>query len=203
MKNDSVIPALTKSLGGMNHVPSSCNLEINPSTTFEEWQSLGMTLRSLEYMVKWWIADWLVFGDGKFGEMASQVMNDLGYDYQTLANFKWVAGRIPVSRRRENLSFGHHVVVARFEPREQDHWLDKAEDGNWTRDELRRALADEGVSQAIRDVRISALGLKIESNRVILAVEHNGVWRNVLVEENLPGGKMKTLQAAAIAKSFE
>ncbi len=34
---------------------------------------------------------------------------------------------IEFSRRRENLSFGHHANVAALEPPEQDYWLDNAE----------------------------------------------------------------------------
>lgn len=34
------------------------------------------------------------------------------FEYQTLADDKWTCGRVGFSRRRENLSFAHHVEVA-------------------------------------------------------------------------------------------
>jgi hypothetical protein len=51
-----------------------------------------------------------------------------------------VARKFVVSRRREKLSFQHHVEVARLPENEQDAWLDQAERGGWSRNQLRRQL---------------------------------------------------------------
>ena len=61
-------------------------------------------------------------------------------DYQTLRNYAWVARRFPPARRRELLSFQHHAEVASLETDEQDGWLDLAETGRWSRNELRRRV---------------------------------------------------------------
>jgi hypothetical protein len=36
------------------------------------------------------------------------------------------AGRVEMSRRRDNLPFGHHQVVSSLEPEQQDYYLDLA-----------------------------------------------------------------------------
>jgi hypothetical protein len=45
--------------------------------------------------------------------MYSQALQDkTGFEHQTLANDKWIAGQIDFSLRRENLPFSHHKEVA-------------------------------------------------------------------------------------------
>jgi len=41
----------------------------------------------------------------------------------SLRNNKWVADRVELSRRRDNLSFAHHAEVAKLEPDEQDYCI--------------------------------------------------------------------------------
>ena len=45
----------------------------------------------------------------------------------TQRNAKWVSGRLEMSIRIDNLSFGHHRQVAPLEPDDQDDWLDRAQ----------------------------------------------------------------------------
>lgn len=48
-----------------------------------------------------------------------------------------VSRKFPIARRRVELSWSHHQVVAALESPEQDAWLDRAEAGRWTTAELR------------------------------------------------------------------
>ncbi len=111
---------------------------------FEEWQALGPTLNHIGGAVHWWIGDWLNFGEHKWGEKYVQAVGETGFDYITLANDAWVANKIEFSRRRENLSWGHHCEVAARKPEEQDYWLDRALQGDdgkpWSIRELRRMI---------------------------------------------------------------
>jgi len=70
----------------------------------------------------------------------SQALDSLDYEYQTLANFKYVASNVEFSLRKENLSFKIHEEVASLEPKDQKIWLDKAEQNNLTIRELRQAI---------------------------------------------------------------
>jgi hypothetical protein len=63
-----------------------------------------------------------------------------GLDYQTLRNYAWVARRFSVSRRRDNLSFGHHAEVMSLTAPEQDFWLRKADELGWSVKQLRREV---------------------------------------------------------------
>ena len=61
------------------------------------------------------IGDALRYGERRWGETYAQVMDATGMAYQTLANAKWVASRVPVQRRRTELSWSHHAEVASLE----------------------------------------------------------------------------------------
>jgi hypothetical protein len=117
------------------------SLEISLDTTIEEWLRIGESLNTIYKGNKWWIGDWLNFGERKYGHMYPQGMNT-DYDYNTLANYKWVASRVESSRRRELLSFTHHYEVAKFEPKEQEKWLMKAEKEGWDRAEMRKQIRE-------------------------------------------------------------
>ena len=66
-----------------------------------------------------------------------------GLSYQTLRNYAWIAGRYPVARRRDDLSFGHHAEVASLSEDDQDMWLLRSSVQKWSRNDLRRALRAE------------------------------------------------------------
>ncbi len=112
-------------------------LELRHGLTFEEWQAAGQWLQRAGGSVMWWVGDWWAYGEHSYGERASQAVGSEGYKFQTLADAGWVARQIETSRRREVLSWNHHREVASLEPNEQDKFLDKAEKGGWSRNELR------------------------------------------------------------------
>src|SRR5438094_731747 len=91
-------------------------LRFTDAVTFEEWEALGPRLAHITKATPWWLGDWLFRGETKFRRVDrgryETAIAATGLDYQTLANYKSVAGRFPLSRRREKLSFAHHEVVA-------------------------------------------------------------------------------------------
>jgi hypothetical protein len=109
---------------------------------FDEWQNIGHTLFSIERAVQFWIGDWIRFGEKSYGEKYSQAIEETGLDYQTLANYAYVASKVEPSRRRENVSFSHHAEVAALAPEKQEAWLETAEAQNWTRSDLRKSLRE-------------------------------------------------------------
>jgi len=108
--------------------------------SFEDWERLGFSLQRANRAIHWWIGDWLRFGECKYGEKYAQALDETPFVQGTLQNDVWVAKHIEISRRRENLSFNHHSEVAKFEPEEQDYWLDLAEQNGWTQKKLRAAI---------------------------------------------------------------
>lgn len=106
----------------------------------EIWLQLGEYLKLMDKSVHWWLGDLLNYGEQNYGEMYTQVLDESDYAYQTLRDDKWVASKIELSLRKDNLSFSHHVRVADLDPEDQKYWLDKAEEENLSVRELRKEI---------------------------------------------------------------
>src|ERR1700694_3426954 len=99
--------------------------------TFDEWQVCGAFIQEAEKSVQFWIGDWLNFGEKTWGKRYKEALEKTGLDYQTLRNYKWVASSLPLSLRRDKLSFHHHKEVANLEPEQQADLLNKAVAESW------------------------------------------------------------------------
>lgn len=109
---------------------------------YERFVTLGAYIGSVRRSSQWWVGDWLIYGEGAYGDRLEQAAVATGLSEQTLLNCVSVCRAIAPSRRRAALPFGVHEPVARLSAREQTKWLDRAEKNGWTREDLRRALAD-------------------------------------------------------------
>lgn len=107
---------------------------------FNKWEAIGQQLLSVNESTTWWIADWIAYGEQRFQDRYRDAVQRTSLNYQTLRNYAWVARRFDLSRRRDNLSFGHHAEVAALERAEQDYWLRKAEELTWSRNQLRNEV---------------------------------------------------------------
>jgi hypothetical protein len=105
-----------------------------------EWVAAGQYLGRLGRCSQWWIGDWIRYGNIKFGERYARAAKITGYDVQTLTNMVYVASRVEISRRRENLSWSHHETLASLEPDERDRWLDRATEQRLSVSDLRLEL---------------------------------------------------------------
>lgn len=101
-------------------------LALSEGMPFEEWQQIGSTLKQMERSVMWWIGDWLLFGERKYGETYAQASDESGYEVITLQTAVWVAQSVESSRRREDLSWSHHREVASLPAEGQVRWLQEA-----------------------------------------------------------------------------
>jgi hypothetical protein len=110
--------------------------------SFEEWASIGRTLQRAAGSVNWWLGDWLNEGEIRYGEMYTQAIEETGLSYQTLANIKYVSGRIPASHRRENLPWKHHAIVASLPDDERDFWLSCAIEDRLSASRLQTVIRD-------------------------------------------------------------
>ncbi|MFD9698208.1 LmbU family transcriptional regulator [Lentzea sp. NPDC059081] len=117
-------------------------LRLPDGLSFEAWEDAGPKLFRIVDSSAWCLGDWLVFGQNKYDDRYRRAIDKAGLDYQTLRNYAWVARKFELSRRRDALSFQHHAELASLEPREQDGWLDRAEEHGWSRNQLRRQLRD-------------------------------------------------------------
>jgi len=97
-------------------------------------------LVNASYALPWWIGDCLAQTEVRHGEMYTQLIPEANRAKQTLMNYHWVAGKVEISRRREVLSWQHHVEVAKLEPKEQEKWLKIAADKELSVRELRFSI---------------------------------------------------------------
>ena len=121
-------------------------LILSDHLNYEQWESLGMTLRTMEGSVLWWIGDWINYGERKYGEMYSQALDSTDYERGTLRKAKYLSSKIEMFRRR-NLSWSHHMEVAKLEPEQQDHLLVKAETEKLTCKQLREEVRREALPE--------------------------------------------------------
>jgi hypothetical protein len=118
-------------------------MHLPPQLPLAAWQRIGRQMYVIADSSAWWWGDWLVFGSDRYPDRYRRAIAETSLDYQTLRNYAWIARRFTISRRRDSLSFQHHVVVAPLSDLEQDRWLDRAEENGWSRNELRRRLRGE------------------------------------------------------------
>jgi hypothetical protein len=121
-------------------IVTETSLDLPQDMTYDEWEQVGKTLGRQRAAWKWWVGDWLNFGERTYGEMYAQGMEATGLDYGQLNNIAWVARSVSSSRRREQLSWSHHYEVAKLEPDDQEMLLDQALLGEWKRERLREAI---------------------------------------------------------------
>lgn len=127
-------------------------LTLPESLSFEQWQNLGKVVVLLESAGQWWLADYLNFGERKYGDQYTQVEEDTGYSYNTLRHIKYTAANVELCRRRHNVSFAHHTEVAALEPETQSYFLERAELEGWSRKDLRREIKQKALEDVAKGV---------------------------------------------------
>lgn len=136
MTEAPAVPLTALEAAGAVVTPTSLGLR-DPDLDWERYEDLGAFLGQMNRACSWWVGDLILYGEAFFGERHAQIEEALGLAPQTIANRASVARHIPPERRRESLPFGVHAEVAYLEPDERDRWLDRAEEGQWTRAKLR------------------------------------------------------------------
>lgn len=139
-------------------IVSSTGIALKDETPEKEWHRITEEVcRIFEFTGKkhaqaaMMLGDLLRFGEEKYSESYANVI-DATRDYmrvqiKTLTNWAWIAGKIAPSRRRENLTLGHHEAVARLAIEDQDKFLTLAEDEGFNVKELRGAIREARPSK--------------------------------------------------------
>src|SRR5947209_3946595 len=76
--------------------------------TFDDWKQCGKYIYKMNQSVHFALGDWLCYGELTWGDTYRIAAEETGFDIQTLRHDKWVASRIDLARRHDNLSFSHH-----------------------------------------------------------------------------------------------
>ena len=122
-------------------------LVIDENLTPEAANTLFACLEHISGCANWLWGDALDFAARKWGNQHVEsryehASDATGLAEQSLMMYRLTAGRIPMARRRENLTFTHHAEVAYgFDDTAiQDEWLDRAIAEDWSTIELRKAI---------------------------------------------------------------
>ena len=166
-------------------------LRLPGSMTYTDWASAGRQLAWLSHGVAWALGDWLLYGQAHFGSRYREAIAATGLDHQTLRNYAWVARSVAPSRRRERLSFQHHAEVAALSEAEQELWLARAERLRWSRNQLRRELAERrrglGAGPAHREIvlRLDLTAMREDRWRTAAraARQDLGEWLSAVADE--------------------
>jgi hypothetical protein len=126
-------------------------LELRPDTTFDQWLEIGNVMLPVSEGIKWCVGDHLNFGNERFASKYAERMKSfggwleaLGYSKKTLYELAYVANKVPISIRMENLSWTHHHIVASLSLEDQKSYLQKAAEKKWTVKQLREELKLNG-----------------------------------------------------------
>ena len=102
-------------------------IQFNEELSFDEWDALGQKLAPIGKSIGFIIGDWINYGENRYGEKYEKSIVKTGMAYQTLRDFAYVAKKVELSLRNDNLDFTHHRVVAKLKtPDEKKHWLKMA-----------------------------------------------------------------------------
>src|SRR5437016_6231235 len=100
--------------------------------SFAQWRACGQFICDAEQSVQFWIGDWLLYGEHAFGKTDyEKAVAETGLANQTLRIYKHVASSLPLSLRRNNLSFHHHKEVASLSAETQALLLQRAQENSW------------------------------------------------------------------------
>jgi hypothetical protein len=124
-------------------------LQMPAKMAYDEWERAGRQLADVLDSSSWWLGDWMVYGKDHYTDRYQRGIRAAGLSYQTLRNYAWVSRRFDLTRRRSALSFQHHAELASMPLEEQDVWLERAEQRQWTTKQLRGAIraARQGEQQ--------------------------------------------------------
>lgn len=136
----------------------SVGLTFGEETTWHEWETKGKELATVVRVftehLRWWLGDWIIFGERKFHDKYTQALDETMYAPGTLRNCVWVCRNVGRDVRRPDMSFEHHYEVAKLPPGDQMEWLEQAHANHWTVKQLRQAIKGEPITDhpiAVKD----------------------------------------------------
>ena len=129
------------SIPAISHGPFTATpigLIIEENVPFKLWLAYGGALRRVEKSLQWIIGDWINYGEMSYGEIYAQAeVMWPGMTKERLIRYAWVARAVPRYLRKHDLSWSHHVEVAKLDRKKQFDLLKTAIKEDLTVRELR------------------------------------------------------------------
>lgn len=137
MTNQSTVIDLKPLVSGYCQLTTN-GLLLADNIPYSIWEQIGVALQQIDIAIQFAIGDWIAYGEHQYGEMYAQATHETGKNNGTLRNYVSVAKRVPLSRRNDNLSFSHHVIVAPLPGGEQTRYLNEAATNDWSTRQLQQ-----------------------------------------------------------------
>ncbi len=125
-------------------IPSRTGLHIPEGLTFEQWEGVGKRLYHMIEATLFAVGDWLQYGEFRYGEKYRAALEQFEVTYGQARTLAYVAGNVPPTVRRADLSWTHHRIVAKLLPAEQAAWLERASTEQLSTRELVERLSPRG-----------------------------------------------------------
>jgi hypothetical protein len=117
--------------------------------SFDEWVDLGRKLHRSSSVLSWYIGDWWIAGERRYGDRAqAAAMGIFAHGFGAMVNMGTVCRKFESPRRRGLLSFSHHAEVAALLPEKADAFLDHAQHNEWSKGELRKQITIDRLMTA-------------------------------------------------------
>lgn len=173
--------------------------------SFDDWSADVYLLGRFQARIPFHLGDAIIFGQKAFGEEYSQALDpdELGLSMQTIYNYVWVCRAIPQERRRPELSWEHHKIVAGQVPDLQDYWLERCVQEHLSTRELRDVMRGKSI-EIVEENEFGRSSRKLLGEFLLLplvSAEERGTWLEQLTkreEEELQEaaeGAIETLQS--------
>lgn len=131
-------PPVLGNVSGVRLTP--VGLLVDGQATFEQLTGCIQVLSSASKVTPWALGDAVNALQGRWGEKYAAWVERTGLSYKRLRNLAYVCRVFQLSRRRDNLEFKHHELVAAFEAEEQERWLDEAVKMGWSAGQLKAMI---------------------------------------------------------------
>ena len=150
---------------------SETEIVVMQDLSFDQWSRLMETLSKMDTAFQFAIGDALCYGETRYGERYTQAIDVTGKEYQTLANYAWVAKAVHPSVRIAGLSWTHHRLVARLPQDEQEWMLKRAHEEKWTLSALSEVVTGKPVTtKASEHIPVPQGMTPADASRILQAV---------------------------------
>lgn len=130
---------------------SESGMIIEGELSYKQWEETGRLLNDAESRSEmffvWAWADWLLYGEQKYGEMYTQAISVTGKSYSTLQNYKWMGRKTErYLRGFSGLAQRHYIDLATMDDKQlKFELLMKASSRGWTAARLKEEACIEDI----------------------------------------------------------
>ena len=118
-------------------------MQLPPMISYDRAEALAANLGRATDSMQFVVGDFIVQVEALFPEHWTQAVEALGLDEADRIRMARVAARVPLERRKRQLSWSHHRLVAHLDAEAQEHWLNMAVNENLSTAVLRDRLREQ------------------------------------------------------------